>query len=55
MNRMRRPEKANAVRRTVVPVVAELLSDKEQEHHQRAVEHDGEDPVIPGKREDRRC
>ena len=55
VNRMRRPEKTDAVRRAVVPVVAELLADKEQEHHQRAVERDGEDPVIPGKREDRRC
>jgi hypothetical protein len=52
---MRRPEKANAVRRTVVAVVAELLSDKEQEHHQRAVERDGKDPVVPDKREDWRC
>ncbi|MNT64794.1 hypothetical protein D3C72_2027240 [compost metagenome] len=38
----------------MVPVVAELLSEEEQQHGQRTVDLDREEAVLPGKREHRR-
>jgi hypothetical protein len=54
MNRVRRPEKADAVRRTVIPVIEKLLSDEQQQHHQRTVDRGRVNAVIPCEREDRR-
>lgn len=49
-----RPEEADRVRGAVIPVVAELLSDEEQEDRERRVARDRVDPVLPCEVEDRR-
>ncbi|CAL8475911.1 protein of unknown function (plasmid) [Caballeronia sp. S22] len=54
MDRVIRPEEADRVRRAVIPVVAELLSDEEQEERERGVRRDRVDAMLPREVENRR-
>ena len=54
MHRVVAPEPAHAVRGAVVPVVAELLADEEQQHRDPAVERDRRQAVLIGPANERR-